>query len=86
MADEPLSFEARLRQAALDAMTRFADQNGCANREWREHDDGRIVQFVGTTDDGRDFTIGYERRSELEAFTIRFDTDHADALLRNDIA
>lgn len=51
--------ESDLRSAALKAMDRFADEHNVTNREWQEERAPGHVRFIGTTDDGRRFGIGY---------------------------
>lgn len=59
MAEVPLNSEAERRQCALDGMSKFADENGATDRAWREIDQITRVIFIGTADDGREFTLGY---------------------------
>lgn len=59
MADHTLTPEQQRRQVALSGMEKFADEHGCADRNWREVDEGDRISFVGTADNGRDFCLGY---------------------------
>lgn len=53
--------ERRLRNAAIIAVERFCAGEGFDVPPLAETDSGRVVQFVGTAPDGRQFHIGYER-------------------------
>lgn len=47
------------RDAALLSMSRFADQHNVSDRNWEEVRRPDRVEFIGTTDDGSKFGIGY---------------------------
>lgn len=51
--------EQRRREAALLSMNRFADSHNVTNRDWEEVRHPDRIDFIGTTDDGRKFGIGY---------------------------
>lgn len=47
------------REAALLSMARFAHQHKVTNCEWEEVRHPDRIDFIGTTDDGRKFGVGY---------------------------
>lgn len=51
--------EQRRRKAALLSMSRFADQHNVSDRNWEEARHPDRIDFIGTTDDGVKFGIGY---------------------------
>lgn len=51
--------ERRRRKAALLSMSRFADQHSVSDRNWEEVRHPDRIEFIGTTDDGGKFGIGY---------------------------
>lgn len=59
MAEKSDTRSTEMRQAALSSMARFADKHGASDRNWREEDCGDHARFIGKTDDGREFAIGY---------------------------
>lgn len=51
--------EQKRREAALLSMDRFADQHNVSDRDWEEVRHPDRIDFIGTTDDGRKFGVGY---------------------------
>lgn len=51
--------EQQRREAALLSMSRFADQHNVSDRNWEEVHHPDRIDFIGTTDDGRKFGVGY---------------------------
>lgn len=54
-----------MRRAALEAVHRFcAAERLPLPPHLVEHDEGKVVRFVGAAPDGRQYAIGYERSAQ----------------------